>query len=85
MIPVGIGVKTQDCSQQQSSLTLSLTCSLPLSLDVMVWTTDHVVVWAESVGLEEFAQDQSLHGNGVHGGVIALDNSFDSEAVQLWQ
>ena len=31
-----------------------------------------MVVWAESVGLEEIAQ--SLHGSGVHCGVIALDN-----------
>ena len=47
----------------------------------MVWTTDHVVAWAESVGLEEFAQ--SLHGSGVHGGVIALDDSFDAEALAM--
>ena len=47
----------------------------------MVWTTDHVIAWAESVGLEEFAQ--SLHGSGVHGGVIALDDSFDAEALAM--
>lgn len=87
LVPVGIGAKTQDCSQQQRSeylthlLTHSHTHSLPPSLDVMVWTTDHVVAWAESVGLEEFAQ--SLHGSGVHGGVIALDNSFDAEALAM--
>ena len=91
VVPVGIGAKTQDCSQQQRSeylppflthsLTPSHTHSLTHSLDVMVWTTDHVVAWAESVGLEEFAQ--SLHGSGVHGGVIALDDSFDAEA--LWR
>ena len=40
-----------------------------------------MVAWAESVGLEEFAQ--SLHGSGVHGGVIALDDSFDAEALAM--
>ena len=39
-----------------------------------------MVAWAESVGLEEFAQ--SLHGSGVHGG-IALDDSFDAEALAM--
>ena len=40
-----------------------------------------MVAWAESVGLEEFAQ--SLHGSGVHGGVIALDDSIDAEALAM--
>ena len=40
-----------------------------------------MVAWAESVGLEEFAQ--SLHCSGVHGGVIALDDSFDAEALAM--
>ena len=40
-----------------------------------------MIAWAESVGLEEFAQ--SLHGSGVHGGVIALDDSFDAEALAM--
>ena len=40
-----------------------------------------MVAWAESVRLEEFAQ--SLHGSGVHGGVIALDDSFNAEALAM--
>ena len=40
-----------------------------------------MVALAESVGLEKFAQ--SLHGSGVHGGVIALDNSFDAESLAM--
>ena len=40
-----------------------------------------MVAWAESVGLGEFAQ--SLHSSGVHGGVIALDDSFDAEALAM--
>ena len=63
------------------SVALFLHLFFPPSLDVMVWTTDHVVEWAESVGLEDFAQ--SLHGSCVHGGVIALDDSFDAEALAM--
>ena len=40
-----------------------------------------MVAWAESVGLEEFAQ--SLHGSGVHSSVIALDDSFNVEALAM--
>ena len=28
-------------------------------------------------------RDPSLHGSGVHGGVIALDDSFDAEALAM--
>ena len=46
-----------------------------------MWTAEQVVLWAKSAGLEEFAP--SLHGSGVHGGVIALDDSFDAEALAM--
>ena len=38
-------------------------------------------MWAESLGLEEFAQ--SLHGSGVHDNIIALDDFFDAEALAM--
>ena len=40
-----------------------------------------MVAWAESVGLEKFAQ--SLHGSCVHGGAIALDDSFNADALAM--
>ena len=49
--------------------------------DVLVWTNDHVISWAESIGLSEYAPN--LKESGVHGGSIALDNDFDCEKLAL--
>ena len=47
----------------------------------MVWTSDHVIEWVESIGLEVYAPN--LKERGVHGGVIALDSDFDHEKLAM--
>ena len=43
--------------------------------DVLVWSNDRVITWLKKIGLSEYADN--LPGTGVHGAVIALDETFD--------
>ncbi|KAI3390008.1 hypothetical protein SNEBB_007597 [Seison nebaliae] len=43
--------------------------------DVMVWSCDRVKKWVEHISLQEYANN--LHQSGVHGGLLALDDTFD--------
>ena len=52
-----------------------------MTLDVVIWTNEHVIKWVESIGLGEYATN--LCESGVHGGVIALDHDFDAEKLAL--
>ncbi|KAM8982799.1 LOW QUALITY PROTEIN: liprin-alpha-3-like, partial [Ara ararauna] len=45
------------------------------STDVVVWSNERVSAWVQSVGLREFARH--LPGSGVHGALLALDDTFD--------
>uniref|UniRef100_A0A674GKB5 SAM domain-containing protein n=1 Tax=Taeniopygia guttata TaxID=59729 RepID=A0A674GKB5_TAEGU len=45
------------------------------SPDVVVWSNERVSAWVSSVGLREFAPN--LGESGVHGALLALDESFD--------
>jgi hypothetical protein len=45
----------------------------------MVWSTQRVIDWLKSVGIQEFADN--LDQTGVHGAVIALDEGFDHNAL----
>uniref|UniRef100_A0A3B3CSW0 Kazrin, periplakin interacting protein b n=1 Tax=Oryzias melastigma TaxID=30732 RepID=A0A3B3CSW0_ORYME len=47
--------------------------------DPVVWTCHRVMKWIRDIDLKEFADN--LPGKGVHGAVIALDPSFDTEAM----
>ncbi|XP_067902646.1 liprin-alpha-1-like isoform X2 [Heterodontus francisci] len=49
--------------------------------DVMVWTNERVICWVQSIGLKEYANN--LLEIGVHGGLIALDELFDYNALAL--
>ncbi|KAF2361499.1 Sterile alpha motif domain [Trinorchestia longiramus] len=49
--------------------------------DVLVWTNERVMKWVASIGLKEYANN--LFESGVHGALIALDESFDSNALAL--
>uniref|UniRef100_UPI00398F8188 liprin-alpha-1-like isoform X3 n=1 Tax=Pristiophorus japonicus TaxID=55135 RepID=UPI00398F8188 len=49
--------------------------------DVMVWTNERVIRWVQSIGLKEYAN--SLLEIGVHGGLLALDELFDYNALAL--
>uniref|UniRef100_A0A8C6P6Z9 Kazrin, periplakin interacting protein b n=1 Tax=Nothobranchius furzeri TaxID=105023 RepID=A0A8C6P6Z9_NOTFU len=46
--------------------------------DPIVWTCHRVMKWIRDIDLEEFSDN--LQGKGIHGAVIALDQSFDTEA-----
>ncbi|XP_020338604.1 kazrin isoform X1 [Oncorhynchus kisutch] len=47
--------------------------------DPVVWTCHRVIKWIRDIDLKEYAD--SLHGRGVHGAVLALDPSFDADAM----
>ncbi|XP_029441672.1 liprin-alpha-3 [Rhinatrema bivittatum] len=49
--------------------------------DVMVWSNERVMCWLQSLGLKEFAG--SLQESGVHGALIALDDTFDFSDLAL--
>ncbi|CAG5979947.1 unnamed protein product [Menidia menidia] len=47
--------------------------------DPIVWTSHRVMKWIRDIDLKEFADN--LQGKGIHGAVIALDQSFDTDAM----
>ena len=47
----------------------------------MVWTNERVIKWAQAISLKEFANN--LIESGVHGALIALDDSFDHNSMAL--
>ena len=47
----------------------------------MVWSNERVIRWVQSVGLREFSAN--LIESGVHGALIALDESFDHHSMAL--
>ncbi|XP_048871243.1 liprin-alpha-3-like [Brienomyrus brachyistius] len=49
--------------------------------DVMVWSNERVMCWVQSVGLKEFADN--LRESGVHGSLLALDDTFDYTDLAL--
>ncbi|XP_029438493.1 liprin-alpha-1 isoform X8 [Rhinatrema bivittatum] len=49
--------------------------------DVLVWSNDRVIHWILSIGLKEYADN--LIESGVHGALIALDETFDHNALAL--
>ncbi|XP_004441137.1 PREDICTED: liprin-alpha-1 isoform X6 [Ceratotherium simum simum] len=49
--------------------------------DVLVWSNDRVIRWILSIGLKEYANN--LVESGVHGALMALDETFDFNALAL--
>ncbi|XP_033752743.1 liprin-alpha-1-like isoform X7 [Pecten maximus] len=49
--------------------------------DVLVWTNERVIKWAQSIGLREYANN--LIESGVHGSLVSLDESFDHSSLAL--
>ncbi|XP_043950089.1 liprin-alpha-1 isoform X3 [Drosophila biarmipes] len=49
--------------------------------DVLVWSNERVIRWVGSIGLKEYANN--LLESGVHGGLMALDEGFDANAMGL--
>ena len=57
---------------------LSILCQCA---DVMVWSNERVIRWVQSVGLREYSAN--LIESGVHGALVALDESFDHHSMAL--
>ncbi len=51
------------------------------SPDTLVWTNDHVMQWIQNIGLKEYSNN--LLECGVHGALIALDETFDFCSLAL--
>ncbi|XP_040265015.1 liprin-alpha-1 isoform X5 [Bufo bufo] len=49
--------------------------------DVLVWSNDRVINWILSIGLKEYANN--LLESGVHGSLVALDETFDHNTLAL--
>ncbi|KAI1892540.1 hypothetical protein AGOR_G00134640 [Albula goreensis] len=49
------------------------------NLDPLVWTNHRVIKWVRDIDLKEFAD--SLQNSGVHGAVMVLDPSFNTDAM----
>ncbi|XP_068922646.1 liprin-alpha-1 isoform X2 [Petaurus breviceps papuanus] len=49
--------------------------------EVLVWSNDRVIRWILSIGLKEYANN--LAESGVHGALVALDETFDFNALAL--
>lgn len=49
--------------------------------DVMVWSNERVMCWVQSLGLKEYADN--LRESGVHGALLALDDTFDYTDLAL--
>ncbi|XP_027562331.1 liprin-alpha-1 isoform X7 [Neopelma chrysocephalum] len=49
--------------------------------DVLVWSNERMIHWVMSIGLKEYANN--LLESGVHGALVALDESFDYIALAL--
>lgn len=51
------------------------------STDVLVWSNERLIKWVASIGLKDYANN--LEESGVHGALIALDESFDADSMAL--
>lgn len=50
--------------------------------DVMMWSNDRIIQWLSTInGLKDYAHH--LTETGVHGGLFALDETFDANALAL--
>lgn len=47
----------------------------------MVWSNERVMCWVQAIGLKEFADN--LLESGVHGALLALDDTFDYTDLAL--
>ncbi|KAE8297760.1 Liprin-alpha-1 LAR-interacting protein 1 [Larimichthys crocea] len=49
--------------------------------EVLVWSNERVVSWVQAIGLKEYSGN--LYESGVHGALLALDETFDHNALAL--
>ncbi|XP_035011547.1 liprin-alpha-1 isoform X8 [Hippoglossus stenolepis] len=55
-------------------------CQLELR-DVLVWSNERLIGWIHAIGLKEYSG--SLYESGVHGALLALDETFDHNTLAL--
>ena len=56
--------------------------SLNENQDVLIWSNERIIHWLNNInGLKEYANN--LAETGIHGGLIALDETFDHNALAL--
>lgn len=48
---------------------------------MIVWSNERIIKWANSIGLKEYSNN--LTESGVHGALIALDDTFDDLQMAL--
>ncbi|RWS16253.1 liprin-alpha-2-like protein [Dinothrombium tinctorium] len=51
------------------------------NIDVLVWSNERVIKWVNSINLKEYSNN--LIESGVHGALIALDETFDASQMAL--
>lgn len=49
--------------------------------DVFVWSNERLIRWLSSIGLKEYAPN--LAESGIHGALIALDDTFDASHLAM--
>nr|XP_046253312.1 liprin-alpha-1 isoform X7 [Scatophagus argus] len=49
--------------------------------EVLVWTNERVIGWVQSIGLKDYSSN--LYESGVHGALLALDETFDHNTLAL--
>ena len=48
---------------------------------MLVWSNERVISWVQAMGLKEYSNN--LLESGVHGALLALDETFDHNALAL--
>ncbi|XP_034056577.1 liprin-alpha-1 isoform X9 [Gymnodraco acuticeps] len=54
---------------------------MDLQAEVMVWSNERVISWVQAIGLKEYSGN--LLESGVHGALLALDETFDHNTLAL--
>ncbi|XP_028258627.1 liprin-alpha-1 isoform X2 [Parambassis ranga] len=49
--------------------------------DVLIWSNERLISWVQSIGLKEYSAN--LYESGVHGALLALDDTFDHNSLAL--
>lgn len=78
---VGGGVRKTEMEETWGLNWTSPALRVPSVPDVMVWSNERVMGWVSGLGLKEFATN--LTESGVHGALLALDETFDYSDLAL--
>ncbi len=56
-------------------------CHCSVISEVLVWSNERVISWVQAIGLKEYSGN--LYESGVHGALLALDETFDHNTLAL--